>query len=123
MEFTPINTQEEFDARVTEIYGDVKDLQGQISTLTGERDTLQGKVKGYETEELKRKIAMEKKIPLDMALRLYGDDEKSIRADADTLAGALRAYKGPAPMAEPNQPTESTTRARLRRMLGNMKGE
>ena len=39
MEFTPINTQEEFDARVREVHGDVAGLQGQIETLTGERDT------------------------------------------------------------------------------------
>ena len=38
MEFNPINTQEEFDARVTELYGDVSGLQQQITTLTGERD-------------------------------------------------------------------------------------
>lgn len=123
MEFTPINTQEEFEARVTEVYGDVKDLQGKITTLTGERDTLQGKVKGYETAELKQRIAKEKNIPLDMASRLSGDDEKSLRADADAMAATLRAYKGPAPLAEPNQTTESTSRTRIRAMLAKMKGE
>ena len=39
MEFTPINTQEEFDAAVTAKYGDVANLQQQVTTLTGERDT------------------------------------------------------------------------------------
>lgn len=55
MEFEPINTQEEFDNRVRELYGDVTDLQDQITTLTGQRDTdaktiaeLQSQVKGYQ---------------------------------------------------------------------------
>lgn len=123
MEFTPINTQEEFDNRVKEAYGDVKDLQGQITTLTGERDTLQGKIKDYETAALKQKVAKEKGIPLDMASRLSGDDEKSIRDDADTMAANLRAYKGTAPLADPESAAEDGKRAGLRSLLRGMKGE
>lgn len=129
-EFNPINTQEEFDARVTEVYGNVKDLQGQITTLTGERDThantiaeLQKQVKGYETAALKQRIAKEKGIPYEMADRLTGETEKDLRADADTMAGMLRAYKGTAPLADPGQPTESNNRTRIKTMLGRMKGE
>lgn len=130
MEFTPINTQEEFEARVTEVYGDVKGLQGQITTLTGERDThaatiaqLQGQIKGYEKTALKQRIAQEKNIPLEFASRLSGETEKDIRADADAMAGSLRNFKGAAPLAEPNQPTETTSRTRIKAMLGKMKGE
>lgn len=130
MEFTPINTQEEFDARVREVHGDIAGLQGQIETLTGERDThaatiaqLQGQIKGYETDSLKRKIAGEKGIPLEFASRLTGDNEADIKADADRMTGLLRAYKGAAPLAEPTQNTENTSRAHLRGLLGKMKGE
>lgn len=128
--FNPISTQEEFDARVTELYGDVKDLQGQIATLTGERDThantiteLQKQIKGYETNALKQRIAKEKGIPYEMADRLAGETEKDIRADADTMAGTLRAYKGAAPLADHQTPAEEGTRAKLRNMLSKMKGE
>lgn len=131
MEFTPINTQEEFDAAVKDKYGDVEGLQGQITTLTGERDAhattisqLQAKVKGYETAALKAQIAKEKGIPAEMASRLTGDDEKALRADADAMAANLRAYKGAAPLANPNaEPTEDTNRAGLRNLLRKMKGE
>ena len=108
MEFTPINTQEEFDSRVKELYGDVNDLQGRITTLTGERDAhadtiaqLQTKVKGYEMTALKAKIAKEKGIPAEMADRLTGEDEKGLRADADIMAASLRAFKGAAPLYNP----------------------
>lgn len=129
-QFTPINTQEEFDAAVTERYGDVQNLQQQVTTLTGERDThattiaeLQKQVKGYETAALKQRIAKEKGIPYEMADRLTGETEKDIRADAETLAGTLRTFKGAAPLAEPQQPTEDGNRAGLRQMLRKMKGE
>lgn len=129
-EFRVINTQEEFDAAVTERYGDVANLQQQVNTLTTERDThantiaqLQQQVKGYQTAELKQRIAKEKGIPMEMASRLSGETEKDLRADADAMAGTLKAYKGTAPLAEPDNLTESTSRTRIRTMLGRMKGE
>lgn len=130
MDFTPINTQEEFDARVREVHGDIAGLQNQITTLTGERDThaatiaqLQGQIKGYENDALRRRIAGEKGIPLEFASRLSGDNEADIKADADKMAGALRAFKGAAPLAEPGQPAETSSRTRIKAMLGKMKGE
>lgn len=129
-EFKPINTQEEFDARVREVHGDVAGLQNQINTLTGERDihantiaNLQKEINCYKTDALKRKIAGEKGIPLDMASRLSGDDEKALRADADAMAANLRAYKGAAPLADPTPAAEDGKRGVLRSMLRGMKGE
>lgn len=130
MDFTPINTQEEFDARVTELYGDVNGLQGQITTLTGERDThaatianLQKEINGYKVAALKQKVAKEKGIPLDMASRLAGDDEKSLRADADAMAANLRAYKGPAPLANPNGQVPDPKNASMVNTLRELRGE
>lgn len=126
-EFNPINTQEEFDAAVEKQYGNVKDLQGQITTLTGERDghaatiaNLQNEIAGYKTAELKNRIAKEEGIPLDMAGRLTGADEKALRADAKALAGHLRSYKGAAPMADPEPAPEKGSKAATRRLLRNL---
>ena len=137
MEFTPINTQEEFEARVTEVYGDVKGLQGQITTLTGERDNhaqtiaardttiaeLQGKVKGYETAALKQRIAREKNIPLDFADRLSGETEADIKADADAVAKMLKAVKGPAPMFDPSGKDPDAKTIGMATMLSELRGE
>lgn len=129
-EFRVINTQEEFDAAVTERYGDVANLQQQVSTLTTERDThattiaqLQQEINGYKTAELKQRIAKEKGIPAEMASRLSGETEKDLRADADTMAGMLRVYKGPAPLADHQDTKEEGNRAGLRNLLRNLKGE
>ena len=124
MEFTPINTEEEFLNAVRAKYGDVDDLQGKINTHVATIADLQGKVKGYEDTELKRQIAKEKGIPMDMAARLSGDDEKALRADADALAANLRAFKGAPPMANhENAGKENGARAGLRNLLRNMKGD
>lgn len=130
MEFEPINTKEDFEARVKAVYGDVTDLQGQIETLTGERDTnaatitqLQNEIKGYKTTSLKQAIAKEKGIPLDMADRLAGEDEDALRADADTMAQALNAYKGPDPLYDPSSKDPDPTKANMKTMLNELRGE
>lgn len=129
MEFTPINTQEEFDARVTEVYGDVASLQQQVSTLTGERDThantiaqLQQQVKGYEISALKQRIALEKGIPIQMADRLAGDNEKDIRKDAEAFAKFVnKPTTAPGKSNEPAMVDGKT--AAFKQMLNDMKGE
>ena len=128
MEFTPINTKEDFDARVKELYGDVSDLQGQIqtltgqvTTLTGERDTLQGKVKGFETSALRQRIAREKGIPAEMADRLSGETEEDIRKDADTMAGLINIIKGPAPLFD-GEKKVSEMDAALNQMVQDLEG-
>ena len=123
MEFTPINTEEEFAARVKEKYGDIENLQGQITTLTGERDAANAKVKGYETAAMKRRIAQEKGIPAEFADRLTGETEKDLKADADAMAGMLRSVKGPAPIFEPGAPAPDAKTAGMATMLSELRGE
>ena len=130
MEFTPINTQEEFDNRVRELYGDVADLQGQITTLTGERDSgaktiaeLQAQVKGYEVSSMKQRIAQLKGIPAEMAERLTGETEKDIQKDADAMAAMLRKVKGPDPSFEPEKKDPDAKTAALMNTLHELRGE
>lgn len=129
MEFTPINTQEEFDARVTELYGDVKNLKKQITTLTGERDghaqtisSLQATIKGHEATALRHKIAHEKGIPFEMASRLTGETEEDIRKDAEAVAKFLAKPYEPAPLAQ-IEPTADPKSADMTSMLHELRGE
>ncbi len=129
-EFIPINTQEDFEARVREVYGDIQDLQGQITTLTGERDThantiadLQKQVKGFQTTELKQRIARQKGIPAEMAARLSGETEKDIAADADAMAAVFRTIKGTAPLFDPTIPRQDNKTADMTNMLHKLRGE
>ena len=129
-EFTPIETQEQFDAMVkdriaraekaaAEKYSDydsVKtqnaDLSSQIARLTeqirkqtetidGNKtvvDDLTAKVQAYETASVKTKIALELGLPYQMADRLSGTDEESIRRDAEALVALIGSNKPVAPL-------------------------
>ena len=129
-EFIPINTQEDFDKAVQEKYGNVSELQNQITKLTGERDThantiadLQKQVNDYKLGELRAKIAKENGIPLEMAARLSGADEKALREDAKALAANLKSFMGADPNHNPSNNKSSGSDADLADMLRAMKGE
>lgn len=135
-EFTPITTQEQFDAAIGERlkrerealakkYGDYDELRAktadqekQIGELTrsltessekyaGYDKTLaelQAKLKGYETDSVKTRIALEAGLPYTMASRLCGESEEDIQADARSLAslmGAGRTEAAPLHTGEP----------------------
>lgn len=107
-DFTPITTQEEFDERIKERlgrerkkieekYSDYDDIRSQLDTANGQIESLKtshdeevnglnAKIKSYEMNDLRRKVAHEAGIPYELADRLTGDDEAAMKADAEMLA-------------------------------------
>ena len=65
-------------------------------------EELQSKLKTYELENLKIKIANQAGIPLDLASRLSGETEEEIKADAEKLAGFVN--KKPTLPLKPSEP-------------------
>ena len=65
-------------------------------------EELQSKLKTYELENLKIKIANQAGIPLDLAGRLSGETEEEIKADAEKLAGFVN--KKPTLPLKPSEP-------------------
>ena len=129
-EFTPINTQEELDKvlasrlqreretvgkqyqaqiderdqKITGFETQITDLSQQIETLKGqsaELEELRSKVRGYEASSVKMRIAREVGLPMELADRLSGEDEKAIRADAEALEKVFKAQRGAAPLYQP----------------------
>lgn len=80
------------------------------------------KIKGYETDSVKTRIAHETGLPFELASRLTGDDEDAIRKDAQAMAKLIRAGEGVPPLAS-SEPTTDTKKAALKNMLGELKGE
>ena len=146
MEFTPIETQEQFDAMVKdrverakksaakEFETQLKDLEQLKESVTAketEIDTLKAKITDLEAEKktngesyqsmqkelsqvklsaLKQRIAIDAGIPLEMADRLNGEDEESIKEDAEKVKGFLGAkHVAPSFKTEevPTDPTEA----------------
>lgn len=134
-EFTPIMTQEDFDAAISErlereqakysdydtIKSDLGTLRVQLSAKDAEISTLQGKVKGYETDSVKTRIALETGLPLDLRTRLTGETEEEIRADANKLAKLFVQQKGPAPLRDTEPPVADEKTAAYKSLLNNLK--
>lgn len=147
-EFTPINTQEEFDARIgarlqreRDKYADYDELKtkvsqmsdydalkekaskydADISSLTEQLETANTKIKGYESHSVKQRIAQEVGIPVEMADRLTGDDEDAIRKDAQSLkryVGAVRTL----PLHDTEEHVETDkTKAALKELSQKLK--
>lgn len=128
-DFTPINTQEEFDARIEErlktekealrknilshvgdkdaeiekLKKDIEGLNGQLTEKTTGLSALEEKVKGYERASVKNKIAREAGLPWELADRLTGETEEEIRKDAESL----KKLVGGKPATPPLKNTEN----------------
>ena len=134
-EFTPIMTQEDFDAAISErlkreqakysdydtIKSDLGTLRVQLSAKDAEISTLQGKVKGYETDSVKTRIALAAGLPLDLRTRLTGETEEEIRADANKLAKLFVQQKDPAPLRDTEPPVADEKTAAYKSLLNNLK--
>lgn len=131
-EFKPITTQEEFDAaikgrlsREKEKYGDYDQLKSRVAELEEENvglkstieatnqskadadkqlEDLQNQIAGYETANLRTRVALQYGLPYDLADRLQGNDEESFKADAERLAGYMKPKESIPPLKtnEPN---------------------
>ena len=54
-----------------------------------EKADYEKQISGYKTTQLKQSIAIKAGLPLDLADRLSGDDEESLKADAERFSGSL----------------------------------
>ena len=143
-EFTPINTQEEFDAmigkrlerereKVREEFKDYDtikstnaDLQKSIEALntstadlTAQLDTATKENAKLKLDALKTKVCIDKKLPLEMRSRLSGEDEEALNADADVLAKYVNQPYVP-PLKDNEPTTKDNEDAALKKMLSDM---
>lgn len=83
---------------------------------------LTGKITSYELTSLKTRIAHELGIPYELSGRLTGNDEKELRADAESLSKLVAAGKPtPPPLKDPEKnPGKDDP---YRSLLTNIKGE
>lgn len=146
-EFTPITTQDAFDAAISERikrereslnkkYSDYNDLKAKAADYAALQDKvsaydktvaeLQAKIKGYETNSVKMRIAQEKGIPLELATRLAGESEDDIRQDAETLVkfiGGEKTATPPAPLRSTEPANGSAANAALKALSAQLKGD
>ena len=152
-EFKTIETQEELDnivkerlRREREKFGDYDELKKRVSELESENGALkatveetkqtiaksdaqitelQGQVSNYETASLRTRIALQNGLPYDLADRLQGADEETLRADAERLAGFMRPATPQAPLRDTEPAMGDDKTMQMKQMLRDLqpKGE
>jgi hypothetical protein len=135
-DFKPITTQEEFDAaikgrlsREKDKYSDYDQLKTRVAELEEENvglkstieannqskadadkqlEDLQNQIAGYETANLRTRVALQHGLPYDLADRLQGTDEESFKADAERLVGYIKKSQPVAPIRDSEPVLEKT---------------
>lgn len=153
MTFKAIETQEELDQiiqdrlrREREKFSDYdelkkvkEDYEKQIGSLQAQIEEssqtikfhdqvvadLNSKITGYETNSLKTKIALQHGLPIDLVDRLTGDDEASITADAEKLAGFVKQKPTVPPLKDTEPPLGDEKDSAYKNLLKglNIEGE
>lgn len=83
---------------------------------------LTGKITSYELTSLKTRIAHELGIPYELSGRLTGNDEKELRADAESLSKLVSTGKPtPPPLKDPEKNTGKDDG--YKSLLSELKGE
>lgn len=142
-DFTPIETQEAFDAAIAEKlapYADYDAVKAQAAELAQQLAeakaqaekyagydeklaALQKEVRGHETRALRQKIAYETGIPFELADRIRGESEEDIRKDAALLSRYTTSSKWTAPLADTGPAGKSPAEAAMRTMLQHLTGD
>ena len=111
-------------AKVEELNSQLSAQTENASTSAKELEDLKTQLHKYETDSVKTRVAHEEGLPFDLAARLSGDDEESIRADAKALAELVGKSKPAAPLGNPEPVVKGNDRdSALREMLTGMKGD
>lgn len=142
-EFTPINSQEEFDSAISarlererakysdydalrntnaELQRQLADANAQATTAQQTIADLTAKVSAYEADSVKTRIALETGLPVEFRDRLRGDTEDALRTDAENLMKFLGKKATPQPLAG-NEPKVAADpkQAALQKMLSELK--
>lgn len=87
-----------------------------------EADKLRAKIKGYETDSVKTRIAHEAGLSYDAVSFLRGENEESIRKSAESLKGLIGA-NNVAPLADLEPGIGNAQEAAYKNTLKGLKGE
>lgn len=144
-EFKAITTQEEFDnavknrlKREKEKYSDYEELKQQNNALQQQLEEysqskqnfenqindLQSEVKNYKSKQLKTDIALEYNIPKNLADRLQGEDEESLRKDAESISAIFAQNEPLSPLKSSEPQGIDNTEVAYKNLANNLfKGE
>lgn len=144
-EFTPITTQEEFDAiiksrlereanKVRGEFADYESIKNSLAEKNRQLEELNGKISGFETQisdlnaklsasetgSAKTRIAYEMGLPFELSKRLTGETEDEIRKDADNLKLLIRKSQPAQPVFNPDPRQGDSKEEAYKQMIQDM---
>lgn len=108
--------------QIGELNHTVDELTSKSKGYDEERQGLCSKIKSYEDAALKSRIAHEMGIPYELAGRLSGEDEKTLREDAKTLSQFFNRTRSTQPLKSTEPKTDEKDSA-YKALLEDLKGE
>lgn len=112
----------EYDKQITDLNNAMKDASKKAAAYDKDIAERDAKIKGYETAALKSRVAHESGLPYELASRLSGETEDDIRKDAENLVKYISKDEAP-PMRSTEPEGQDATRAALKSMLSDLKGD
>ncbi|MFT4445570.1 DUF4355 domain-containing protein [Parvimonas sp. G1967] len=112
----------DLEKELTELKKSLESSTSSKTELEKQIEELTGKVKAHDLSSLKIKYALENGIPYNLAGRISGDDEDSIKADAQSLSDFFKSQTPPPPLKS----TETNTKGEdvaYQNILKGLKGE
>ena len=110
---------DQFKSRITELEAEntaqkatIEETGLSMKSWEQKEADFNAKIAGYETAQLKQKIALQAGLPFDLADRLKGDNEEDLKADAERFVGfKTKTQVAPLKSVEPHIPDENTLKA------------
>lgn len=117
--------KEKLEKQLSELSTSLEETNANKKNFEEQINELNKKVKTYETKNLKTKIALENGIPYEFANRISGEDEKSIKEDAQKIAEFFKSQQPTPPLKDTEPPKVDGENAEYKNLLSelNLKGE
>ena len=112
----------DLEKELTELKKSLESSTSSKTELEKQIEELTGKVKAHDLSSLKIKYALENGIPYHLAGRISGDDEDSIKADAESLSDFFKSQTPPPPLKDTEKKGNSEDVA-YQNILKGLKGE
>lgn len=107
-----------YESQIANLTKTMEEMKKAAANHKAELDERDAKIRGYETQAVKMRVAREFNIPYELAARLSGDTEEDIKKDAEYMKGLLDKQKGSIPLGstEGRYEAESKSDSALRRL-------
>lgn len=107
------------ETQVGSLQKEIEESKTSTAGYTKQLEDLNAKIAGYETADIRTRIALQHGLPYELANRLAGNDETSITADAKKMA-ELIGTPGPIPPLKNIEPNPGAADGAYKSLLENL---